>query len=133
MKECRCCKRVVSEEALSCPNCGAPRPAVANWDGWGFEYKSPLTLFGLPLLHISFKYRPNRLPVPANGVIAIGQFATGIVTISQFGVGVVSLSQFTIAGFAVAQFALAVSGIAQFALYLDKGWGQCVRSILAML
>ena len=59
----------------------------------------------MPIVHISFKYRPNRMPVPAKGIIAIGQFACGVVTISQFGVGLVSVSQFTVAGFALAQFA----------------------------
>jgi hypothetical protein len=126
MKECRECQHLVSEQAFSCPQCGAPCPAKEQWDGWGFEYKSQMTLFGLPLLHISFKYRPNRMPVPAKGIIAIGQFGMGIVTISQFGLGVVSVSQFTIAGFAVAQFALAYSGIAQVGLFLHEGWGQIV-------
>ncbi len=39
----------------------APYPAKEKWDECGFEYKSEATLFGLPLLHISFKYRPNRI------------------------------------------------------------------------
>jgi hypothetical protein len=65
MKPCRECKREVSEQAFSCPNCGAPYPAKEQWDGWGYEYKSNLSFFGLPLLHISFKYRPNRRPVVA--------------------------------------------------------------------
>ena len=56
----------------------------------------------MPIVHISFKYRSNRMPVPAKGIIAIGQFACGVVTISQFGVGLVSVSQFTVAGFALA-------------------------------
>ena len=132
MKECRECRHVVSQQAISCPNCGAPYPAKEKWDGWGFEYKSPTTLFGLPLLHISFKYRPNRMPVPAKGIISIGQFGLGIINFSQFGLGVISVSQFTIAGFAVAQFALAGSGIAQFGLYLYEGYGQCIRSLLSL-
>lgn len=71
MKECRECRQKVSEQAFPCPHCGAPYPAKEKWDGWGFEYKSEATLFGLPLVHISFKYRPNRIPVPAKGVISI--------------------------------------------------------------
>lgn len=116
MKECRECQHRVSEQALTCPNCGAPFPAREEWSGWGWEYKSPLTIAGLPLLHISFKYQQNRLPVPAKGIVAIGQFGVGVITISQFGVGLISLSQFTMAGFAVAQFALAFSCIAQYGL-----------------
>jgi hypothetical protein len=129
MKPCRECQHEVSEQAAACPNCGAPYPAKEKWDGWGFEYQSEATFLGLPLLHISFKYRPNRVPVPAKGIIAIGQFACGFFTLSQFGVGVVSISQFTIAGYALAQFAFAYSLIAQFGVYIHEGHGQLVKSL----
>ena len=133
MKECRECHHSVSEQAFSCPQCGAPYPAKEKWDGWGFEYKSEATLFGLPLLHISFKYRPNHMPVPARGVISIGQFGMGIINISQLGIGLISISQFTVAGFALAQFGIAYSLIAQIGLYFDKGYGQIVRNIFDLL
>ena len=133
MKPCRECRHEVSEQAITCPGCGAQFPAKDKWDGWGFEYKTKSTYLGIPLLHISFKFRPNRVPVPAKGVIAIGQFAYGIFTISQFGIGLVSISQFTIAGYALAQFALAYSLIAQFGIYIDKGQGQIVRSVGELL
>jgi hypothetical protein len=55
MKPCRECKHQISEQALACPQCGAPFPAKDKWDGYGFEYKSGVTLGGLPLVHISFK------------------------------------------------------------------------------
>src|SRR5450759_3003252 len=112
MKPCRECQHQISEQAALCPNCGAPFPAMKKWDGRGFEYKSRSTLMGLPLVHVSFKFRPNHVPVPAKGVIAIGQFAFGIITISQFGIGVFSISQFTVAAYALAQVALAYSLIA---------------------
>jgi hypothetical protein len=133
MASCRECNHQVSEQAVACPGCGAPYPAREHWDGYGFEYKSQATLLGLPLLHISFKYRPNRMPVVAKGVITVGQFGAGIVNISQFGIGVISLSQFTIAGYALAQFALAYSCIAQFGLYLDRGYGQVVFQLADLL
>ena len=133
MKPCRDCQKTISEQAMACPHCGAPHPARERWDGWGFEYKSNATLWGMPLVHISFKYRPNRMPVPAKGIIAIGQFACGVVTISQFGVGLVSVSQFTVAGFALAQFAVAYSMIAQIGLYLHEGHGQFVKSLMELL
>ena len=133
MKSCRECQHKVSEQAMACPECGAPFPAKDKWDGWGFEYKSESTFLGLPLLHVSFKFRPNRVPVPAKGVISIGQFAYGIFTLSQFGVGLVSISQFTIAGYALAQFAFAYSLIAQFGIYIDKGQGQIVKSLGELL
>jgi hypothetical protein len=132
MKTCRECKHNISEQALSCPQCGAPYPTKGKWDGWGYEYKSKLTYFGLPLVHISFKYRPNRMPVVARGIIAIGQFACGIITISQFGIGFFSVSQFTIAAYALAQFGIAYSLVAQFGLYLNEGRGQFVRNVMEL-
>jgi hypothetical protein len=129
MKPCRECKGEISEQAVTCPRCGAPYPAKEKWDGWGFEYKSQKTFLGLPLVHISFKYRSNRVPVVAKGVIAIGQFSCGIVTISQFGIGVVSISQFTIAVYALAQFAAAYSLIAQMGIFIHEGHGQLVKSL----
>jgi len=133
MKPCRECRHQISEQAFTCPQCGAPYPARDVWDGWGYEYKSNLTIAGLPLVHISFKYRANRRPVVARGVIAIGQFACGIVCIGQFSLGVVSISQFTVAAFAVAQFAVAYSLIAQFGLYLAEGHGQLVFNLSRLL
>jgi hypothetical protein len=133
MKPCRECRHEVSEQAQTCPQCGAPFPAKKDWDGWGFEYKSEASLLGLPLVHISFKYTPNRRPVPAKGVVAIGQFAAGIFTISQFGLGVVSISQFTIAGYALAQIGLAYSLTAQIGAYIHDGQGQIVRSVAELL
>jgi len=133
MKKCRECQHEVSEQAMTCPGCGAPFPAKEKWDGWGFEYKSQSVLFGLPLLHISFKYRPNRVPVPARGIIAIGQFAIGVFTLSQFGIGIVSVGQFVVAGYALAQFAVAYSLIAQMGFYIDSGKGLLVRSLLEII
>ena len=133
MKPCRDCQREISEQAMACPHCGAPFPAREKWDGWGFEYKTKTELFGLPLLHVSFKYRPNRMPVPARGVFAVGQFACGIFVLSQFGLGVVSVSQFAVAGFALAQFAAAYALIAQLGVYLRAGQGQLVRSLAELL
>ena len=133
MKQCRDCQHVVSEQAMACPNCGAPYPAKEKWDGWGYEYKSRTKIAGLPLVHISFKYTPGRGPVPARGFIAIGQFALGVITVSQFGIGVVSASQFTIAGLALAQFAAAYSLIAQVGLFFDKGYGQLIWNIQELI
>ena len=133
MKTCRECRHEVSEQAFACPHCGAPFPAKDKWDGWGYEYKSEATLFGLPLLHISFKYRANRVPVVARGIVAIGQFGCGALTIAQFGVGLVSVSQFALAGYALAQIGVAWSLIAQIGLYVDQGRGQFVRSLAQLI
>lgn len=133
LKPCRDCGRVVSVSAPSCPHCGAPRPALPRWDGWGYEYRSKATLLGVPLLHISFKYSPNRRPVVARGIVAIGQFACGFVTIAQFGIGVVCVGQFALGVLALAQFGAAVSLVAQMGLYVVEGHGQLVRSLAALL
>lgn len=133
MRACRDCKHQVSEQAYTCPNCGALYPAKEKWDGWGYEYKSKTSFLGLPLVHISFKYGLNRMPVVARGVVSIGQFGVGIINLSQFGIGVISISQFTIAGYAIAQFALAYSCIAQITLYVDQGHGQVVRKLSSVL
>lgn len=129
MRPCRECKHQVSEQAFACPQCGAPYPAKDGWSGWGFEYKSKLRIAGLPLIHIAFKYRPNRVPVVAKGIIAIGQFGCGVICISQFGIGLVSISQFTIAGFALAQFGIAYSLVAQIGAYVNTGFGQFLLHI----
>lgn len=133
MKSCRECKHQISEQAFSCPQCGAPYPAKDSWTGWGFEYKSKLEIAGLPLLHIAFKYKPNRVPVLAKGIIAIGQFGCGVICISQFGIGIISISQFTIAGFALAQFGIAYSLFAQMGIYINEGHGQLVISTSKLL
>jgi hypothetical protein len=129
IKKCRDCQTDVSEQALTCPKCGCPYPGKEHWTGWGFEYKSKTGFAGLPWIHISFKYRANRTPVVAKGIIAIGQFGMGIITIAQFGIGVFSLAQFALAGFAIAQFAAAYSLIAQFGLFLQSGRGSAVYSL----
>ncbi len=133
MTPCRECRHEISGQALACPNCGAPFPARSAWDGFGWEYKSPLTLLGLPVLHISFKYRPNRVPVVAKGIVAIGQFGCGVLTIAQFGIGVVTVSQFAAGFFAVAQIGIAYDLIAQIGLYVNRGYGMVVHSLSSLL
>ncbi|MFC1888258.1 zinc ribbon domain-containing protein [Thermodesulfobacteriota bacterium] len=133
MKKCRECQHDVSEHAVACPNCGAPYPAREKWEDWGYEYKSKMTIRGIPLLHISFKYRPNGMPVPAKGIISIGQFGIGVINISQFGLGIISISQFTVAVYALAQIAAAYSLIAQIGLYIDQGYGQLVWKLTDLM
>ncbi len=118
---------------FSCPHCGAPYPARDTWDGWGYEHKSSSSFLGLPLLHISFKYRPNRVPVVARGVISIGQFGCGIINISQIGIGIISISQFTIAFYAVAQFAFAYLLIAQLGIYIHQAREHIVKSLFEIM
>ena len=125
---CRDCSNPVSNSARTCPQCGAPFPYLEKWDGYGYEYKSKTKLFGLPLVHISFKYRANRSPVVAHGVIAIGQFAFGIITIAQFGVGLITIGQFSFAAFTIAQLTIAAYAICQLGL-VYQGYGQTVYTL----
>ena len=129
MKKCRECQHEISDNPNVCPNCGASRPANEKWNERGFDYKSKTTIMGIPLLHISFKYGPYWRPLPAKGIISIGQVGIGLINISQFGVGILSISQFTIAFFALAQVAIAYSLIAQIGLYINYGYGQMVWDI----
>jgi hypothetical protein len=129
MRKCRDCGIQVSPDAQICPSCGAPFPWKEKWNGYGFEYKSPVRLFGLPLLHVSFKYR-NRMPVPAVGIISIGQVGFGIINISQFGLGLFSLHQFGVAGASVGQFTVSCTGVAQLGIFLFRGIGQKVIEIM---
>lgn len=119
MKNCRECGAEVAQTAVACPLCGAPHPAKANWNGYGFEYKSPFNVLGIPFIHISFKYTQNRVPVVARGFIAIGQFAVGFITIAQIGIGFISIAQLTAAFYAVAQVGFCVFG----------GYGQFIKTL----
>jgi hypothetical protein len=96
-----------------------------NWKGNGYYWRSKASLFGIPLVCISFCYK-NRKPAPAVGILAIGQFAVGIINISQIGVGVFSLSQITLSAFAVAQIAFAYKCIAQIGYAISKSYGQSI-------
>lgn len=129
MKPCRECSHLISENAAMCPQCGAPYPAKEKWDGYGFEYKSKATLGRLPILHLSFKYRPNKVPVIARGVVAIGQFAIGFISIAQFGIGIVSISQFALGVWVIGQFCLAWSFIGQLGLYIHRAMGMAIYSL----
>lgn len=133
MQPCRECHHLVSEDALACPQCGAPRPSKPSWTGYGFEYKSRTHIGSLPLVHISLKYRPNMTPVVAKGVIAIGQFAVGIVTIAQFGIGIACISQFALGVWALGQFCLAWSFVGQMGIYMHNAIGMLIISAPQLL
>lgn len=83
----------------------------------GFEWRSPHTFHGWPLIHIAFGKNANGKVRIAKGWIAIGQFAIGFITIAQFGIGILfGLGQFIFGFSAIAQFAFALFiGIGQFA------------------
>jgi hypothetical protein len=114
---CRECGVEVSDQARTCPRCGAPQPARTEWSGSGFEWKSPQTFAGFPLIHIAVGRDSRGKLRVAKGIIAIGQFALGLITVAQFGVGLVfGFGQFLLGSFVLAQFAGGlVLGVGQFA------------------
>lgn len=132
LSNCRECGKQVSRDAIMCPHCGAPKPYEKEWSGFGFEYRSRAELWGLPLVHVCFKYKHFR-PRVARGIIAIGQFGVGIVTIAQFGVGVFTLAQFAVGALAICQIGLAVRALGQIVVVLDQGVGQLVYPLQNLL
>jgi len=95
----------------------APPPATTiinnYYSRWHYEYKSPQTFFGLPLIHIRLGERGL---CTARGIIAIGNCAVGVLAIGGFSFGLVSVGGlslgllFSLGGWAVG--ALAVGGLA---------------------
>jgi hypothetical protein len=113
----------VSLNARTCPHCGAPRPALRDWNGSGFEWKSEFTVYGYPLVHVAVgRDKTGKLRV-AKGIIAIGQFAVGLVTVAQFGVGIL---------FGFGQFIVGSTALAQFAVALVFGAGQIASGYVAI-
>lgn len=91
------------------------------------EFTSHGTLFGLPLLHITWGRNPETMRyITAKGIIAIGRFAYGglaigqmsggVIAIGQLGIGfLLGLGQATTGLIAVGQAALGgIAGIGQF-------------------
>ena len=88
--DCPECGNQVSDRAWMCPHCGLPISGRA----FGYEYRSPLTLFGLPLVHIVMGMGINPMtgrPRIAKGIIAIGNVAVGVLAIGGVAFGVVSI------------------------------------------
>jgi hypothetical protein len=123
MTACRECRLEVSDQARSCPHCGAPQPANPTWSGTGYEWKSSRTYGGYPLVHIAFGRDSRGKWRVAKGIIAIGQFALGLITVAQFGVGLL---------FGCGQFIIGSAVLAQFAGGLLVGVGQLATGYAAV-
>lgn len=59
-----------------------------SFDPWHYEYISPHTLFGLPLLHVNLGHGKN---FRARGIVAVGNSAIGLVAVGYAAVGLVAL------------------------------------------
>ncbi|MEJ2649509.1 MAG: zinc ribbon domain-containing protein [Sedimentisphaerales bacterium] len=114
---CPECNAEISDKALMCPHCGYSRKGM--FYGCIYEYRSQITLFGLPLVHIYFG--PNFDPetgkmrcakgIIAIGNIAIGGFATGGLSLGIISFGGLALGLASIGGAAIG-ILLALGGLA---------------------
>ncbi len=131
---CRCCKREVAREAVLCPHCGARTPAN-RIGGTGYEYKSPTTIRGIPLVHVAWGRDARGKHRVAKGIIAVGRFAIGVVAVGQAAAGVITiaqagagllfcLGQLAVGSLAVGQIAIGAVAIGQIALGLAFAAGQ---------
>jgi hypothetical protein len=91
-----------------------------------FEYRSRLSIAGLPLVHIVRGIDPSsgRRP-PAVGVIAIGQVAIGLISIGQVAVGIISVGQAALGlGWGIGQLAFGLLAAGQVAAGVLGSIGQ---------
>jgi hypothetical protein len=123
LMSCRECERQVSDEAMSCPHCGAPRPSNHQWKGTGVDYKSQTVVYGYPLVHVAFGRDAKGRRRVAKGVIAIGQYGVGIITVAQFGIGIL---------FGFGQFVIGLAVVAQFAGAIVFGVGQLATGYIVI-
>lgn len=90
---CAACQRAVCRECVSvdrprlvCRACAQQRAVI------GFEYRSPASIGGWPLIHVCLGVDPATMrPRVARGVIAIGNIAVGVVAIAGLACGLVTV------------------------------------------
>lgn len=96
-------------------------------DGQMFaEFKSHATLFGWPMLHITWGRNPETMQrVTARGIIAIGRFAVGGIAIGQVSMGLIAIGHVGIGCLiGLGQAATGVFALGQLAIGAILGVGQ---------
>ncbi len=88
----------------------------------GFEWKTRVGLFGIPLVCIAYGADETGKPRIAKGFIAIGRIAVGGLAIGQYAVGLI----------AIGQVVLGIVGFGQLALSLVVGFGQAATGFFAV-
>jgi hypothetical protein len=91
LTKCSECGGEISDLAITCPHCGAPTGRGSLY-GYGYEYRSPIVIGNLPLVHVATGMDPRtgRKRV-AKGIIAIGDIALGVVAVGGVAVGGLAL------------------------------------------
>lgn len=119
---------------------GSKGRAAKDGDGdaaSSFEYRSPVTIGGVPLLHVVRGVDPStgRRP-PAIGIVAVGQIAVGLVAVGQVAFGAISVGQASIGlGWGIGQLAFGLLAAGQVAAGVLGSVGQvaCGPHALAMV
>ncbi len=81
-------------ESSKCPECGKPIVEVLERDRSlprGKRYRSPIVLFGLPLVHIALGPDGDEHYGRARGIIAIGDTASGWLAIGGRAFGIIAI------------------------------------------
>jgi hypothetical protein len=81
---------------LVCRSCAArgaaPGYGSYGWYGYGYEYKSSLTIGGWPLIHMCAGIDPVTMrPRIARGIVAIGNIAVGVLAVGGLACGLFTL------------------------------------------
>jgi len=85
-----------------------PAACEATRSACGFEWKTRASLFGLPLICVSYGRDSQGRTRIARGWLAVGQFAFGGIAIGQFGAGIVAIGQFVAGILSCGQLALGI-------------------------
>lgn len=103
---------------------GDPIPPAFMQQIYGYEFKSALSLFGLPLVHIAQGIDPQTgRPRVARGILAIGNVAFGVVAIGGVAFGGLALGGMAVGVLALGGMAagFAALGGMSFAVWLALG------------